>query len=288
MVEGVIGDLLHPARVTALVETVVAVAAILLGLRLALPLTAGLVRRALRADDPRLPLDRQAQVRTLAPLLESALRYVLYFTAAVMVLDRLRFNVAAVVASAGIAGIALGLGAQHLIRDVLAGFFLLFDGVVQVGDVVRIETVTGEVERISLRTTQIRQFTGELVTFPNGEIRRVGNMNRGYMRAIVEVALADEVEVQRAMAIMQQVGDAWAADHPDLTLGPPQVQGILGLGVAGTVVRLAIMVDPKARVEAEQALRRDIKASLDAAGIEMGAPRQVVVQRGPAPGAEAG
>lgn len=286
-----IGDLLHPARVTALVETVVAVAAILLGLRLALPLTAGLVRRALRADDPRLPVDRQAQVRTLAPLLESALRYVLYFTAAVMVLDRLRFNVAAVVASAGIAGIAMGLGAQHLIRDVLAGFFLLFDGVVQVGDVVRIDTVTGEVERISLRTTQIRQFTGELVTFPNGEIRRVGNMNRGYMRAIVEVALADEVEVQRAMAIMQQVGDAWAAGHPDLTLGPPQVQGILELGAAGTVVRLAIMVDPKARVEAEQALRRDIKASLDAAGIEMGAPRQVVVlrgPRGPAPGAEAG
>lgn len=227
-----INALLPPGKIEAMLEALIAVAVIAAGLRLALCLATAVLQRWLRPDEPRRDPERAVQVRTLAPLLGSALRYLFYFTAAVMILDRLGVNVAAILASAGIAGIAIGFGAQHLIRDVIAGFFLIFEGLIQVGDVVRVGEITGTVERIHLRTTQVRQFSGELVTIPNGEIQRFGNMNRGFMRAIVQIGLAYESNLDRAIAVMHQVGEAWAADHPDLALAPPEVQGIMELGAS--------------------------------------------------------
>lgn len=271
--------LLPPARIDAIVEAAVAVAVIAAGLRVALYLANAVLQRWLRPKVPRRDPEREAQVRTLAPLLESALRYLFYFTAAVMILDRLGVNVAAILASAGIAGIAIGFGAQHLIRDVIAGFFLIFEGLVQVGDVVRVGDITGTVERIHLRTTQLRQFSGELVTIPNGEIQRFGNMNRGFMRAIVQIGLAYEANLERAISVMHQVGQAWAADHPDLVLSPPEVHGIVGFGASEVQVRMIIMVRPLTQWEAERQLRVLLKTAFEAANIEMAYPRQVVYMR---------
>lgn len=274
-----INALLPPNKIEAMVEAVIAVAVIAAGLRLALYLATAVLQRWLRPDDPRRDPERAVQVRTLAPLLESALRYLFYFTAAVMILDRLGVNVAAILASAGIAGIAIGFGAQHLIRDVIAGFFLIFEGLIQVGDVVRVGEVTGTVERIHLRTTQVRQFSGELVTIPNGEIQRFGNMNRGFMRAIVQIGLAYESNLERAIAVMHQVSEAWAADHPDLALAPPEVQGIMEFGASEVQVRMVIMVRPLTQWDAERQLRVLLKAAFEAAGIEIAFPRQVVYLR---------
>ncbi len=275
----VVNELVHPARIEALVETILAIGIILVAVRVILLLSVPLLRRWLRPDDPNRPIERQAQVRTLVPLLESVLRYVVYFTAAVMILDRLHLNVAALLASAGIAGIAIGFGAQHLIRDVVAGFFLIFEGLVQVGDVVRVGEIIGDVERVNLRTTQVRRFSGELVTIPNGVIQQLGNMNRGFMRAIVQVGVAYEADLERAMAVMHRVGEAWTAERPHDVLGPPQVQGIMEFGASDVGVRLIVMVKPAAYGSAEPELRRRLKAALDAEGIEIPYPKTVVYNR---------
>ncbi len=272
-------QLVQPARIEALVETLVAIVIILVAMRVTLLLSVPLLRRWLRPDDPNRPLERRAQVRTLVPLLESILRYVIYFTAAVMILDRLHFNVAALLASAGIAGIAIGFGAQHLIRDIVAGFFLIFEGLVQVGDLIRVGEITGDVERVNLRTTQVRRFSGELVTIPNGVIQQLGNMNRGFMRAIVQVGVAYEADLERAMAIMHRAGEAWTVERPDDVLGPPQVQGIMEFGASDVRVRLIVMVKPAAYGSAEPELRRRLKAAFDAEGIEIPYPKSVVYNR---------
>lgn len=262
-------SLASPERLAHAAETGIAIVLVIAGMGMLLRLATALLRRAMRPDDPRHPPERRAQIRTLVPLLESALRYVFYFTAAVMVLDRLRVNVSAILASAGIAGIAIGFGAQHLIRDVIAGFFLIFEGHVQVGDVVRVGEIVGQVENLSLRAVQVRQFSGELVTIPNGEISRIGNMSRGFMRAIVHVSLPYAADVARAMAVMQEAAQAWANEQPDLVLGPPEVQGILDLGATDVRLRVVVTVRPGAQVAAELELRRRMLHALAAAGIEL-------------------
>ncbi len=275
----VVNELIHPARIEALVETIVAIVVILVAVRVTVLLSVPLLRRWLRPDDPYRPPERQSQVRTLVPLLESFLRYVIYFTAAVMILDRLHFNIAALLASAGIAGIAIGFGAQNLIRDIVAGFFLIFEGLVQVGDVIRVGEIVGDVERVNLRTTQVRRFSGELMTIPNGVIQQLGNMNRGFMRAIVQVGVAYEADLERAMAVMHEAGAAWAAERPDDVLGPPQVQGIMEFGDSDVRVRLIVMVKPAVYGSAEPELRRRLKAAFDAEGIEIPYPKTVVYNR---------
>ncbi len=277
--EQVLRDLFQPARIEALVEDTIAIVLILVGVRVTLALLVPLLRRWLRPDDQTRFPDRQAQVRTLVPLFESILRYAIYFTAAVMILDRLHFNAAALLASAGIAGIAVGLGAQNFIRDVVSGFFMLFEGLIQVGDVVHIGDVTGDVERVNLRTTQVRRFSGELVTIPNGTIQQLGNLNRRFMRAIVQVGIAYEADLERAMAVMHQVGKAWAAERPDEVLGPPQVQGIMEFGDSDIRVRLIVTVKPTAYGTAEPDLRRRLKAAFDVEGIEIPYPKTVVYNR---------
>ena len=154
-------------------EDLAAIALILVGAVIASRLLAFVIRRTMLAPADQL-LD-EARRRTLQPLLESLARYVVYFIALVMILRRLNVDTTAILASAGAIGVALGLGAQSLIRDLLAGIFLISEDLVHVGDVITFDTHTGTVERISVRATQIRTADGELWTIPNGRLEVFGN-----------------------------------------------------------------------------------------------------------------
>jgi small conductance mechanosensitive channel len=290
VLERALAAALQPHRIEAAVETAVAVVLIVIATHLALRGAVAGLGRWMRAGDTRRPADQRAQIHTLVALAESVLRYVLYFAALVLILDRLGFNVSALVASAGLAGVALGFAAQPLIRDVLSGFLMLFEGLIQVGDVVRIGDVTGEVERVGLRTTLVRRYSGELVTFPNGQIVQFGNMSRRFMRAIVRVGIAYEADVQRAMAIMARVGREWAQAHPQAALAAPEVAGIQEFGTSGVVGQLAIMVAPATVAAAEGELRLRVKQAFDAAGVPMASPQRVVYSEAapPSPDAAAG
>jgi moderate conductance mechanosensitive channel len=219
----------------------------------ALALLPPIVRRAGR---------RAGRPVTYAPVAESAVRYAIGIAAFVLVLEVLNVNVAAILASAGIVSLAFGFGAQYLIRDVLAGLFLLSEGVVQIGDLVRLDTDTGTVERVTLRTMQIRKFNGELLTVPNGAVTRIGNLSRGYGRAIVQITVPLAADVGTALDVLNEVGRAWAAENTDLARGAPSVDGAVDLKDTGVTVQLSVLVPPGQQAGVEAALRRQALAKL--------------------------
>jgi small conductance mechanosensitive channel len=122
----------------------------------------------------------------------------------------------------------------------------------------------------------VRKYSGELVTIPNGQIQQIGNMNRGFMRAIVEVSVAYEAGIDRAMAVMQELGRDWASAHSGDVLAPPEVQGIIGFRTDHVAIRLVVTVAPGAYVRAERELRLRVKAAFDAAGIARLSPSRVL------------
>ncbi|MCS7236051.1 MAG: mechanosensitive ion channel [Armatimonadota bacterium] len=267
-VREVLGQLTAPAHVAGAVRTLVSVALIVAAAAAAVSLSRRVLDRLLR------PLPgvrdyeaRLARARTLASLAHSVVRYTVYFVALVMILRQVNVDAAAVIASAGIAGLAVGLGAQTLVRDSLSGFFLLLDGSLQVGDVVSVAGEVGQVEQITLRNTQIRRYTGELVTIPNGEITRFANLSRGYLRAVVLVTLPADADLAAAAAVAREVAENWASQQGDQVTGPVELDPLVELSSAGATLRVAVPVLPAFRAEAERQLRWRLREALREAGL---------------------
>jgi len=222
---------------------------------------------------------RISRANTLIPLLQSVSKYVIFFIAGVMMLKKLGVDTTAVIASAGVVGLAIGFGAQSLVKDVLSGAFLLFEGAISVGDSVNVGEHSGTVEVIGLRNIHLRKFSGELRVIPYGEVNSFGNFNRGYMRAIVKVGVAYEQDVEKGMKILEEIANKWAKENKDIVLEPPIIQGVLSLGSSDVTLRVAIKVKPMTHWGAERELKRRIKNEFDKKGIEIPFPRQVVYLR---------
>jgi small-conductance mechanosensitive channel len=252
-------------RLTALEDASAMVAARLLvvALTVALLLIAyrvvvGLIRRlpALR------PGTEVVRVRTLSSLLVSVARWALGFVIVVVALRELGVDVGAIVVSAGVLGIGIGLGAQSLIRDVITGVFLLFEDLIHVGDVVQIGTITGTVESTGLRVATVRLDDGALRVIPNGQLTEFANYSLGGARAIVEVPVAREVPVAKALAVLDEVGADWAGEVRS-SVERPEAQGIIGWSGGDSLLRLTAPVAPERRQATEQELRRRIKEAFD-------------------------
>jgi len=219
---------------------------------------------------------RISRANTLIPLLQSISKYVIYFIAGVMVLRELGVDTTAIIASAGVVGLAIGFGAQSLVKDVLSGAFLLFEGIISVGDSVNVGEHSGTVEVIGLRNIHLRKYSGELRVIPYGEVASFGNFNKGYMRAIVKVGVAYEQDVEKGMKALEEIADKWAEENKDIVLEAPIVQGVLSLGSSEVTLRVSIKVKPMTHWGAERELKRRIKDTFDKKGIEIPFPRQVV------------
>ncbi|MDK2896965.1 MAG: moderate conductance mechanosensitive channel [Candidatus Atribacteria bacterium] len=230
--------------------------------------------------------DAQRRLRTVAPLITSFIKYFVVFFAAILILSELGVDAAAIIAGAGVVGIALGFGAQTLVKDILTGLFLLAEDSLSVGDIVQVGDVTGTVEDIGLRVTRIRPFSGALITIPNGEISRIANFNRGFTRAIVEVGIAYESEVDRAVEIMERVGQLYQEDNPDKVLEPPIVQRIVRLDASSVVLRLILKVAPKEHWGVERDMLYLIKKGFDEGEIEIPYQKQVIYIKAVSPGLE--
>jgi len=220
-----------------------------------------------------------SRANTLIPLLQSISRYIVYFIASVMALKELGVDTTAIIASAGVVGLAVGFGAQSLVRDIISGALLLFEGTVSVGDSITVGEHSGMVEVISLRNIYIRKFSGELRIVPNGEVTNFGNFNRDFMRAVVEVGIAYEQDVEKGMKALEEIANKWAEENKDIVLEPPVVQGILSLGSSEVTLRIAIKLKPLMHWQAERELKRRIKDTFDKKGIEIPFSRQVVYLR---------
>jgi small-conductance mechanosensitive channel len=235
-----------------------------------------LIKRLLRKGGGLL---RERHAQTVLMVSRSLVRYVLFFVGLVMVLRVLGVDYGAILAGAGVAGLAIGFGAQTLVRDFLSGFFLLFEDVIGVGDIVTSGNVAGVVEYIGLRATHIRAFDGTLNVVPNGELTTIGNWNRDWMRAIVKVDLAYEQDAERGMAVAKQVADQWFSENQDIALEPPEVQGILSFGESGVTVRVLAKVRPLQHWQTERDLRTRLKKAFDLEGVEIPFARRVVYHR---------
>jgi small conductance mechanosensitive channel len=226
---------------------------------------------------------REQRARTAAKLVRSLGRAILTVVGILMVLDQLEFNISPLLASAGVVGLAVSFGSQSLVRDYVTGFFLQLEHQFALGDVIRIGTVEGTVENITLRLVYLRDGTGALHIIPNGQIVQVTNLTRAWGRISVDVEVAWR-DGDRALAAVQRAADALGADPAwaDALLDPPRVMGFEKLGVGTVTLRTVARVDPYRRDDVARDLRRRIKESLDVAEVVPLSPPAVPAASPPA------
>jgi small conductance mechanosensitive channel len=206
---------------------------------------------------PLLSERRRQRVETLGSLLRSVASFAIALVAGTMILADVGFDLTAVVASAGILGVAVAFGAQNLVRDVLTGIFMLLEDQYGVGDVIDTGSAAGVVEAVSLRTTRLRDVDGTVWHVRNGEITRVGNRSQGWSRAIVDVPLPVTADVPAVRAALLDVAHELAAEagFADKVLEEPEVWGVESLTKDGIVLRLAQKTAPLEQGAVERELR---------------------------------
>lgn len=227
--------------------------------------------------------DAQGEVpkrrKTVLPLLVSVVRYGVYFIAAVTALNVVGVDTTAILAGAGIVGIAIGFGAQHLIQDFVAGFFILFEGYFWVGDWVETGEYKGIVESITLRSTWVRDPDGMVHIIPNGEIRVLTNYSRTFVKASMDVGVSYEGDVERAIAVTNETMLELKAQMAEMT-GAPEVL-VKDFGGSDIVLRVRVPVEPGMHERVASAMRRAIKAAYDDNGIEIPFSRHVLIFQQP-------
>jgi small-conductance mechanosensitive channel len=248
---------------------------------------------------------RAQRAKTMADVLGRLANAIIWGIAILVVLSELGINLAPLIAGAGVLGIALGFGAQSLVRDFLSGFFMLVEDQFGVGDVIDVGSavggtsggVSGTVEGVSLRTTRLRDVEGVVWHVPNGEIKRVGNKSQQWSRALLDIEVDRDTDVANAIRVIKETADAmWHEEGwRDAILMEPDVWGIEELGAQSMKLRLVVQTLPLEQWRVARELRARIKAALDEAGIETphdtvtyrrGDPPPPVAEEGPAGGAE--
>lgn len=215
---------------------------------------------------------------TLQSLSENVFSYVLIFILVATIFSIFGLSVASLIAGAGIVGLAIGFGAQGLVSDVVTGFFLLLEKQIDVNDYVTVGSIDGIVESVGLRTTQIRSFDGTLNYIPNRDITTVSNHSRGNMRALVDIGISYDADIDKAVTVIQAVCDKIAADNESIVEGP-DVIGVQGFGASDVTLRIIAKATSGEQWAVERQLRKAIKETLDANGIEIPFPHQVNVQK---------
>ena len=222
------------------------------------------------------------RAETIGLVLKSVGRASIFILAVMTILGEIGLDVAPLIAGAGIAGVALGFGAQTVVKDFLSGMFMLVEDQFGVGDVIDAGDAIGTVEAVSLRTTRIRSVDGTLWHVPNGTITRVGNKSQEWSRALLDIEVAYSTDLDLAQAIIKRVADeVWR----DETLGvsileEPEVWGVESLGASGVVIRTVLKTVPADQWKVMRALRLRVKAAFDAEGIEIPFPQQTIWVRG--------
>ncbi len=236
-------------------------------------------------DEPRFSVRRAQRADAMGALGSSIAGFVIWIMALFMILGTFGVNLAPLIAGAGIVGIALGFGAQNLVKDFVSGVSMLLEDQYGVGDIIDSGEASGVVEGISLRTTRIRDVTGTLWHVPNGEIRRVGNMSQEWARALLDVAVAYGADIDAAAEIILQVATDMSTedDFRALFLDEPSIWGVQDLGDDSVDIRLVVKTVPGEQWAIARELRRRIKIAFDAADVEIPFPQRTVWLRTEAP-----
>lgn len=212
---------------------------------------------------------RTQRADAVGAVLRSVAAFVVYTLATFVALGELGLNLGPLVAGAGIVGVAVGFGAQSLVRDFLTGLFMVIEDQFGVGDAVDLGVASGTVEGVSLRTTRVRDVNGVVWHVPNGEIHRVGNKSQDWARAVLDIPLPAGTDVDRATTVILQAANEThgATAFGDLMLEQPEVWGVQDLGRDGALIRLVVKTKPGEQFKLERELRTRLARSFVAEGI---------------------
>lgn len=206
---------------------------------------------------------------TLTGLFVTVLRVTVVSWTAIMVFKELNFEIGPILASAGIVGLAVGFGAQSLVKDIISGAFIVLEQQFGVGDVVKIGDRSGVVENIGLRTTTLRDIEGVAHIIPNGKIETVSVMTKGWSQVVLDVDVAYDTDPDTAIGAIQNVLSHYAKEFPSNVLAEPQVLGVESFGDNSMRIRSTLRTAPSKQWEAGRVIRRRIKAELDRLGIQI-------------------
>lgn len=215
---------------------------------------------------------------TLLPLIRNFVRIALAVFATLIVLSELGIDIAPLLAGAGVVGLAIGFGAQTLVKDVITGIFMLVEDSIAVGDWVRISDQLGRIESMSIRTVRIRDIDGQVHTIPFGEITMVTNLNREFGIALMDIGVAYREDYDEVVKVLERVGQELYED-PDWNgdiLSPLEVQGLQNLGDSAVEIRVRYRTKPVTQWKIRREFLRRVKKAFDAEGIEIPFPHQTI------------
>jgi len=225
-----------------------------------------------------LPTSRRQQLNTIVQIALWSTNVIIVAAALLMLLSTFGIDITPLIASAGIAGLALSLGAQTLVKDLIGGILILVENQYAVGDSIQVGDVIGQVERLTLRVTYVRDVNGYLNTIPNGDLRTFANLTKDWSRALVDVGIASEEDPDHALRILDEIGAAFAQDETfgPLLLEPPQAIGPISLGDWTINMRIMVKTIPGKHLEVARELQKRVLVTFDREGITMPYPRQEI------------
>lgn len=252
---------------------------VIVGAFVAVRIISALIKRLerLRLSGEEVSIERieaQKRLHTIGELLKKTAIAVVFVIAAIIILAELGVNVTPIIASAGIVGLAVGFGAQNLVRDIISGLFLILENQVRVGDLVEINGKGGLVEAINLRTVVLRDLEGTVHVFPNGTINTLSNKSKEWSRVVLDVGVAYKEKVDNVMDVLRDIGAEMAQDenYGKMILEPLEVLGVDGFGSSEVKIRCLVKTMPLKQWEVGRELRRRIKNKFDELGIEIPFP----------------
>jgi small-conductance mechanosensitive channel len=219
-------------------------------------------------------IELNKRTETLAKLIRKTIKAVVLTMAALMILQTLGINIGPLLAGAGILGLAVGFGAQSLVKDVIGGFFILLENHMNVGDVVQVAGKSGLVESINLRVTRLRDYYGEVHVIPNGEIAVLTNMTKGFSRAVLDIGVAYKEDVDKVMLIMKDVAEEMMNDPEwsDRILSDIDMAGLDSFGDSSVNIKARIDTKPLQQWSVAREYRRRLKNVFDEKGVEIPFP----------------
>lgn len=222
--------------------------------------------------------EAKKRAQTLGNILRHVLLIVIFFTAILMILGELGIQLAPLLATAGIGALAIGFGAQSLVKDFISGFFIILEDQYRIGDVIEVAGVSGLVESVSLRKTVLRDLEGRVHTIPNGEIKVVSNLSKEWSQAVVDIGISYRDDVDRIIALLTQIGKELAGEEPyqSAILESPQILGVERFGESQLVIRMIVKTMPLKQWEVGRELRRRIKNRFDEKGIQIPPPHRIL------------
>ncbi|MUV38833.1 putative MscS family protein YkuT [Lentibacillus sp. JNUCC-1] len=223
----------------------------------------------------RIKLTTNRREQTLKSLSKNILSYLIMFIATMMVLDTFNVPIKTMLAGAGVAGLAIGFGAQSLVKDIIAGFFIIFEDQFSVGDYIETSGIEGDVEMIGLRSTKLRSFYGQNYVIPNGQIDIVTNYSASNGFAMVEVNVPYETDILNIEKIVSNILTTLPKKY-DMFIGEPEINGLQALELSNYVLRIRAETFPVMQWAGARAIRKEVKEHLFEQGIDIPSPRMVV------------